>query len=139
MGMGCKEARGRVAAGGRLGPLLDFEVCSRGGSQATVLLPVNQHVHSCLLLGRWTIVTLMTVGYGDVFPLTPGGKFVAGICMVAGAYWSRARPHVCLAFPVIVAFGSTRSAARHLHALGFRALVHPRLPPNLGFSPTGIP
>jgi hypothetical protein len=30
----------------------------------------------------WCLVTLMTVGYGDVFPVTPGGKVVAGITMV---------------------------------------------------------
>jgi hypothetical protein len=30
----------------------------------------------------WCIVTLMTVGYGDVVPVTPAGKVVAGVTMV---------------------------------------------------------
>ena len=30
----------------------------------------------------WCIVTLMTVGYGDVVPVTPGGKIVACVTMV---------------------------------------------------------
>ncbi len=32
----------------------------------------------------WAIVTLTTVGYGDVTPVTPLGKFLAGIVMVSG-------------------------------------------------------
>lgn len=32
----------------------------------------------------WAIVTLTTVGYGDVFPVTPLGKFFAGIIAVLG-------------------------------------------------------
>lgn len=34
----------------------------------------------------WCIVTLMTVGYGDVVPVTPPGKLVAGVTMVAGEF-----------------------------------------------------
>jgi voltage-gated potassium channel len=29
-------------------------------------------------------VTVTTVGYGDVFPVTPGGKVIAGMLMVVG-------------------------------------------------------
>ena len=32
----------------------------------------------------WAIVTLTTVGYGDVVPVTPGGKLVAGLTAVTG-------------------------------------------------------
>jgi len=32
----------------------------------------------------WTIVTLTTVGYGDITPLTAFGKFVAGFVMILG-------------------------------------------------------
>ncbi|MEW5319159.1 MAG: hypothetical protein WDW38_010328 [Sanguina aurantia] len=34
----------------------------------------------------WCIQTLLTVGYGDVVPVTPGGKFIAGVTMVAGLF-----------------------------------------------------
>jgi len=32
----------------------------------------------------WAIVTLTTVGYGDVIPLTPYGKFLASTLMIMG-------------------------------------------------------
>jgi voltage-gated potassium channel len=32
----------------------------------------------------WSVVTLTTVGYGDVYPITTAGKFVAGIIAILG-------------------------------------------------------
>ena len=32
----------------------------------------------------WCVVTLLTIGYGDVVPFTPQGKVVAAVCMVFG-------------------------------------------------------
>jgi voltage-gated potassium channel len=32
----------------------------------------------------WAVITLTTVGYGDVFPVTPAGKVIAGITAVTG-------------------------------------------------------
>src|SRR5690606_15813755 len=32
----------------------------------------------------WAIVTITTVGYGDISPVTPLGKFVASIVMLTG-------------------------------------------------------
>ncbi len=32
----------------------------------------------------WSVETLTTVGYGDVYPVTPLGKFIAGIVALAG-------------------------------------------------------
>ncbi|HZI00237.1 MAG TPA: potassium channel family protein, partial [Flavisolibacter sp.] len=32
----------------------------------------------------WSIVTLTTVGYGDISPVTPLGKFIAAITMILG-------------------------------------------------------
>jgi len=42
----------------------------------------------------WGIATLTTVGYGDVYPITVGGRLVAGIAMIAGI--------VCVALPTTV-------------------------------------
>ena len=32
----------------------------------------------------WSIITFTTVGYGDIYPITPWGKFLAGVIAVAG-------------------------------------------------------
>ena len=32
----------------------------------------------------WTIVTLTTVGYGDISPITPLGQFIASLAMILG-------------------------------------------------------
>lgn len=32
----------------------------------------------------WAVITLTTIGYGDVYPITPAGKFVAGLVAVSG-------------------------------------------------------
>jgi voltage-gated potassium channel len=32
----------------------------------------------------WAVVTLTTIGYGDVFPVTPLGKVLAGLVAFAG-------------------------------------------------------
>jgi voltage-gated potassium channel len=32
----------------------------------------------------WAVVTLTTTGYGDAVPITPAGRFVAGIVMISG-------------------------------------------------------
>jgi voltage-gated potassium channel len=32
----------------------------------------------------WAVVTLTTVGYGDVFPITPGGRLFTFIVLVMG-------------------------------------------------------
>jgi len=39
----------------------------------------------------WAITTMTTVGYGDTFPITPMGKAVAGVAMLAGIF--------CVALP----------------------------------------
>lgn len=32
----------------------------------------------------WAIVTILTVGYGDIVPISIPGKFIAGLCMLIG-------------------------------------------------------
>ncbi|MGO4572283.1 cyclic nucleotide-gated ion channel [Microvirga sp. 2TAF3] len=54
----------------------------------------------------WAILTLTTVGYGDVVPITPLGRAIAGITAVAGL--------VMLALPVgIIASAFSREIHRH--------------------------
>lgn len=42
----------------------------------------------------WAIVTLMTVGYGDAYPISVVGKIIAGFAMLLGV--------ICLALPISV-------------------------------------
>ena len=43
------------------------------------------HAHTVIIsLPPRAIVTLMTVGYGDAYPVTTGGKIIACIAMIAG-------------------------------------------------------
>ena len=35
----------------------------------------------------WAIITMTTVGYGDVTPVTCFGKIIAAICAVSGKLW----------------------------------------------------
>lgn len=46
--------------------------------------PVNEKFHNIPQAVYWAIVTLTTVGYGDVTPITVAGKFMASIIMLTG-------------------------------------------------------
>lgn len=44
----------------------------------------------------WTVITMTSVGYGDVTPTTPAGKFVGSFCAMCGVVF------FCLPTPVLV-------------------------------------
>jgi voltage-gated potassium channel len=45
---------------------------------------VNQNVHGLGDSLWWSLTTVTTVGYGDIFPVTSGGRFVSAILMIIG-------------------------------------------------------
>ena len=51
----------------------------------------------------WCLVTLTTVGYGDMFPVTPGGKIVASGTMICSL--------IAIAFPVTLLASAFSSEA----------------------------
>ena len=56
----------------------------------------------------WAIVTMATVGYGDFAPITPVGKLVGAVTMIAGV--------VFVAMPIAV-IGATRQSAGSAQAV----------------------
>jgi voltage-gated potassium channel len=53
----------------------------------TIMFIVEGPEHGYTSIPRsiyWTIVTLTTVGYGDIHPVTPLGQFIASIIMIMG-------------------------------------------------------
>ena len=44
----------------------------------------NPNFSSIPMSMYWTVVTLTTVGYGDIYPITPLGKFLSVIIMIMG-------------------------------------------------------
>jgi voltage-gated potassium channel len=65
----------------------------------------------------WAITTLTTVGYGDVTPITPLGKFVAGVTMVTGL--------ALFALPIgIIANGFVNGLNRRRFAVTWTILKH---------------
>lgn len=53
----------------------------------------------------WAVVTMTTVGYGDIVPITPGGRFVAVLVMLFG--------YSIIAVPMGIVAGETIAQHRH--------------------------
>lgn len=53
----------------------------------------------------WAAITVTTVGYGDISPVTPGGKLLASCCAFSGV--------LCLAFPVTLISMNFASASEY--------------------------
>lgn len=70
--------------------------------------PYNDKFNSIPQSVYWSIVTITTVGYGDISPITPLGKFVASLIMLLG--------YAIIAVPTgIVTVELTKSALREKH------------------------
>lgn len=102
------QAMGTVFVAER-GPLFASLVAGGGMllTAATGMYLLEGHVQpdklgSIPLAMYWAIITLATVGYGDIYPVTSAGKIFAGICAVSGI--------VFFALPVAI-FASNRSGA----------------------------
>lgn len=46
--------------------------------------PANRGIQNIGDAAWWSIVTVTTVGYGDIYPTTPGGRIVAAAVMIVG-------------------------------------------------------
>ena len=57
-------------------------------------------IYSCIY---WAIITVTTVGYGDMVPSTSAGRVIAGICVIVGV--------IVIALPVTVLVGTHFSNA----------------------------
>lgn len=57
----------------------------------------------------WAVVTLTTVGYGDVYPVTPIGRIVAGVIMLLGISF--------IAFPTGILSSTMNDIIRERHEL----------------------
>ena len=55
-----------------------------GSAMYVIESPVNKGFSSIPTAIYWAIVTLTTVGYGDIAPVTPLGKFISGALMILG-------------------------------------------------------
>ncbi len=44
----------------------------------------ESNIHSAADAMWWSFVTVTTVGYGDHFPVTPSGRVLAAVLMIAG-------------------------------------------------------
>lgn len=63
---------------------LFISVCVMGSVMYAIEAPLNPGFRSIPESIYWAIVTITTVGYGDISPITPLGKLVASLIMILG-------------------------------------------------------
>lgn len=63
----------------------------------------------------WVIISMTTVGYGDMYPVTMGGRMLGGVCVVSGI--------VLLALPITFIY---HSFVQCYHELKFRSARYAR-------------
>jgi voltage-gated potassium channel len=76
---------------------------------------VNSAISSPLDALWWGVVTLTTVGYGDVYPVTPEGRLAASVLMLLGIGLFSAITATVTSF--MLGGSSAPSAAERLRAL----------------------
>mgnify|MGYP006285908407 CR=1 FL=1 len=64
----------------------------------------------------WCIVTLTTTGYGDMFPLTLGGRIIAGITMLMGLVLFGILLNIVGKTIMVLLFGESLTDESHTHA-----------------------
>jgi voltage-gated potassium channel len=84
---------------------------------------VNDAVNSPFDALWWGIVTMTTVGYGDVYPITPEGRVAAGVLMVLGIGLFSAITATLTSFLISTGGNASVDAVRQLREL---AALHER-------------
>jgi len=80
----------------------------------------------------WAVITLTTIGYGDVYPITPLGKLLGGAIAVCGIGF--------VALPTaVVSAGFAEEVAARRRREEEKLKPHPSPQPELGAHPTSAP
>ena len=84
---------------------------------------INEAVQSPLDALWWGIVTLTTVGYGDVYPVTPEGRIAAAILMLLGIGLFGVLTATVTSYLIGTQSGSVPAALRDLGALRDEGII----------------
>jgi voltage-gated potassium channel len=87
-----------------------------GGIMYLVEGGVNERFNSIPISIYWAIVTLTTVGYGDITPITPLGQFLSALVMILG--------YAIIAVPTGIVTGELINQSRQAAAITTRTCKH---------------